>query len=94
MTYAVIIATALFALVHVPQYSKDFWNPDFVTIFVICLLSLILTLIRAWTGNLLPCILLHTVFNGLQSLLLIFEPYLEEIIKKPSEKAAFFSNFF
>lgn len=93
VTYAVIIVTALFALVHVPQYSKDF-NPDFVTIFVICLLSLILTLIRVWTGNLLPCVLLHTVFNGSQSILLILQPYLEELLKKPSEQAALFSNFF
>jgi hypothetical protein len=55
VTYAVIIVTALFALVHVPQYSKDF-NPDLVTISMICLLSLVLTLIRVRTGNLLPCI--------------------------------------
>lgn len=93
VTYAVIIVTALFAMVHIPQYSKDF-NPDFVTIFVICLLSLILTLIRVWTGNLLPCVLLHTVFNGSQSILLILQPYLEELLKKPAEQAAFFSNFF
>jgi membrane protease YdiL (CAAX protease family) len=93
MIYAVVIVTVLFALVHVPQYSKDL-NPDFVSIFVICLISLILTLIRARTGNLLPCIVLHTVFNGSQSILLILQPYLEELLKKPSEQAALFSNFF
>jgi membrane protease YdiL (CAAX protease family) len=43
---------------------------------MICLLSLALTLIRARTGNLLPCIVLHTVFNGIQSLLLILQPYI------------------
>lgn len=68
---AVFLVTFLFAIVHVPQYL-----PDFVAISMICLLSLILTLIRAWTGNLLPCIILHFVFNGIQSILLILEPYI------------------
>jgi uncharacterized protein len=93
MAYAVVIVTIMFALVHVPQYSKDF-NPDFVTIFVIVMISLVLTLIRAWTGNLLPCILLHTFFNGTQSIIMIIQPYLEELLKKQPEQAAFFSNFF
>jgi membrane protease YdiL (CAAX protease family) len=93
VVYAVAIVTLMFAAVHVPQYSNGL-NPDFVTIFVICLLSLILTLIRVRTGNLLPCVLLHTVFNGSQSVLLIVEPYLEELSKKPPEQAAFFFEFF
>jgi membrane protease YdiL (CAAX protease family) len=61
---------------------------------MIVLLSLVLTLIRVWTGNLLPCIILHTVFNGSQSLLLLLQPYLEEMSKKPVEQAALFFNFF
>lgn len=94
VVWAVVIVTAMFAAIHVPQYSKDF-NPDFVTISMICLLSLTLTLIRVRTGNLLPCIVLHTVFNGSQSLLLLLEPYLEEMSKKPAEQAAaLFLNFF
>ena len=64
-----VTATALFALVHVPQYY-----PSFSTIFLLTLLSVTLTTIRVRTGNLLPCIILHTLFNGLQSLTLIFEP--------------------
>lgn len=80
VTYAVAIITALFALVHVPQYSKDF-SPDLVSISMIILLSLTLTLVRVRTGNLLPCIILHTVFNGTQSLLLILQPYLEGLLK-------------
>ncbi|MEO6587861.1 MAG: CPBP family intramembrane glutamic endopeptidase, partial [Pyrinomonadaceae bacterium] len=67
---AVILVTLAFALVHVPQY----WG-DFVSISMICLLSLILTLVRVKTDNLLPCIVLHFVFNGIQSLVLILEPY-------------------
>lgn len=68
---AVGLVTLLFALVHVPQY----W-PSVSTIFLLTLLSLILTLLRVYSGNLLPSIILHTVFNGLQSLLLIAEPNL------------------
>jgi len=68
---AVIVATTLFAGVHFLQY-----NGDITALIMICLLSLVLTLIRARTGNLLPCIVLHTVFNGIQSLLLILQPYI------------------
>jgi membrane protease YdiL (CAAX protease family) len=65
--WAVLIVTALFAGVHFWQY----WGSP-GTIILICLLSLILTLIRVRTNNLLPCVVLHTIFNGLQSLSLIF----------------------
>ena len=67
---AVAVVTALFALIHFPQY----W-PSFSTLFLLTLLSLILTMVRVRTGNLLPCIILHTIFNGLQSIALIAEPY-------------------
>lgn len=82
-TAAVALVTALFALVHVPQYY-----PDFVAISMICLLSLILTLIRAYTKNLLPCIALHFVFNGVQSLFLLLEPFIQKSIENPQTKAA------
>ena len=72
LVLAIIAVTLLFALVHVPQYY-----PSISTIALLLLLSLILTLVRAWTGNLLPCIILHTIFNGTQSLLLILEPYIK-----------------
>ena len=71
---AVFLVTFLFALVHVPQYY-----PSFSTIFMICLLSLVLTLIRVKSDNLLPCIVLHTIFNGIQSAFLIAEPYLKQV---------------
>lgn len=69
---AFIFITLLFSVVHVPQY----W-PSYSTIFLLTLLSLMLTAIRVKTGNLLPCIILHTLFNGLQSVFLILEPYLK-----------------
>jgi membrane protease YdiL (CAAX protease family) len=68
-----LFTTLLFAVVHIPQYY-----PSFSTIFLLTLLSIILTLIRIRTGNLLPCIILHFLFNGLQSALLIIEPYMKD----------------
>ena len=69
---AVISVTLLFAVVHVPQYY-----PSYSTIFLLTVLSLVLTLIRVRTNNLLPCIILHTLFNGIQSAALIIEPYIK-----------------
>ena len=40
----------------------------------LALLSVTLTSIRVKTNNLLPCIILHTLFNGIQSVFLILEP--------------------
>lgn len=73
---AFILTTFLFAVVHVPQY----WPKDasqiggFATIFLLTILSLMLTAIRVKTNNLLPCIIFHTIFNGLQSISLIADP--------------------
>ena len=67
---AFLLVTLLFAVVHVPQYY-----PSYSTIFLLGMLSLILTSIRVRTNNLLPCIVLHTLFNGIQSILLILEPF-------------------
>ena len=89
ITGAVAIVTALFAIVHVPQY----WGSP-GTILLICLLSLVLTLVRVRTGNLLPCIVLHTIFNGIQSLLLILQPYLPENIGGTPEQPAVIIRFF
>ena len=74
------LVTLLFALVHVPQY----W-PSFSTIFLLTLLSVILTSVRVYSGNLWPCIVLHTIFNGLQSVFLIIEPY---VPKPPTPEQA------
>ena len=76
---AVIVATILFAGVHYYQY----WG-DVTALSLVTLLSLILTLVRVKTSNLLPCIILHTVFNGIQSLVIVFEPVLRELIKQPA----------
>jgi uncharacterized protein len=71
---AVVVVTLMFAGLHVVQY----W-PDFGAISAIALLSLAITFVRARTGRLLPCFVIHIVFNGIQSLIIIFEPYVRAL---------------
>jgi hypothetical protein len=40
----------------------------------------VLTIVRAYTHRLLPCIIIHLVFNGIQAVLLIAEPYAQKIL--------------
>lgn len=70
MTLAVIIVSGLFAFVHVFQYQNNFG-----VIVAVALLSVTLTLVRALTRRLLPCVAIHMIFNGLQSVLIILDPY-------------------
>jgi uncharacterized protein len=70
----VVSVTALFAGLHVLQY----W-PDIGAIASISLLSLVLTTIRARTGRLLPCYVIHVVFNGIQSILIVADPYIRAL---------------
>ena len=66
---AVALVTVLFAVVHAPQY----WGST-AALAAILSLSLVLTLLRAATGQLLPCIATHLVFNGVQAAVLIVAP--------------------
>lgn len=63
ITGAVMIVSLLFPLVHVPQY-KGAW----AGIIGLTLLSTALTVIRASTKSLLPCVVIHMVFNAVGSL--------------------------
>jgi membrane protease YdiL (CAAX protease family) len=81
--WAIIGVMVLFTAVHVPQY----W-PNFGVIGAVGLLSLSLTLVRAYTGRLLPCFIMHLIFNGIQSALIIFEPYLRQLITNEQKAAA------
>ena len=69
---AVIVVSVLFAGVHVVQYINNI-----SVIAVITLLSISLTLVRAYSGKLLPSVVIHLVFNGVQSVMLAFQPYIE-----------------
>jgi CAAX protease family protein len=72
----IIVVTMLFALVHVPQY----W-PNIAVIASITLLSVALTTLRARTGRLLPCVAVHLVFNGIQSVIIVLDPYLRAALE-------------
>ena len=73
---AVVIVTSMFAGLHWIQY----W-PNAGAISSITLLSLVLTLVRARTGRLLPCFVVHLVFNGVQSVIIVLEPYLTRLLQ-------------
>jgi membrane protease YdiL (CAAX protease family) len=80
---AVVIVLALFTAVHVPQY----W-PNIGVILTIGLLSITLTLLRALTGRLLPCYVVHLVFNGIQSLFIVLDPYIQQLGPHSGEQKA------
>jgi membrane protease YdiL (CAAX protease family) len=73
MGWAIVVVTVMFAAVHVPQYKNNIG-----VIVVITILSVVLTLVRAWTDRLLPAVVIHLIFNGLQSLALVLEPFIEK----------------
>jgi membrane protease YdiL (CAAX protease family) len=80
---AVVIVTLMFAIPHVPQY----W-PNFAVISSIMLLSAVLTIVRARTSGLVPCYVIHLVFNGIQAVLIFAEPYLRAVGNHPEPNAA------
>ena len=90
---AVVLVTVLFTAVHIPQYSSQS-VPNYASIITLLMLSLTLTLLRVHTKNLLPCILLHTVVNAVQSVLLILQPYIEKYIETHQPETAFIIGFF
>jgi membrane protease YdiL (CAAX protease family) len=73
MGWAVVVVSIMFAGVHVFQYKNNIG-----VIIVITILSITLTLTRAWTDRLLPSVVIHTIFNGLQSLYLVLEPFVQK----------------
>ncbi len=78
---AVIFVAGLFILIHVPQY----W-PNVGVIAAVALLSIVLTVVRASTGRLLPCIVIHMAFNAVQAALLLVEPFARRFL--PSAEPA------
>jgi uncharacterized protein len=74
---AIVFVSLLFAGVHVLQYWK---NP--AVIAVITLLSITLTVTRAVTGKVLPAFIIHLVFNGIQSVLIVVGAFVDKDIVK------------
>ena len=80
---ASLITLGLFILIHVPQY----W-PNVGVIAAVGFLSVALTVVRATTGRLLPCVVIHFVFNGIQSGWLLVEPYISSPVPVPDPAPA------
>jgi membrane protease YdiL (CAAX protease family) len=93
VAWTVAGVTFLFAAVHVAQYYNNI-----SVIAAIGVLSLTLTLVRAYTKSLLPCFIIHLVFNGLQSLYIILQPYIAKPeavpIPKPGVVIVMFAQLF
>jgi uncharacterized protein len=66
MGIAIAVISLLFAGVHVLQYKNNI-----SVILMITLLSIVLTVARAITGTMLPSFIIHLVFNGIQSVLIV-----------------------
>jgi CAAX protease family protein len=73
MGVAVTFVSLLFAGVHVFQYYNNI-----SVILVITILSITLTVMRAITGKIYPSFIIHLVFNGIQSIILVLSPFLEK----------------
>jgi uncharacterized protein len=71
---SVLIVMSLFTIVHGPEY----W-PNLGILATILLLSFVLTLVRARTNRLLPCYVIHLIFNGIQSVVIVLGPYIPDI---------------
>jgi membrane protease YdiL (CAAX protease family) len=81
---AVILVATLFAAVHVLQYRTNLG-----VIAAIGLLSLVLSVIRAVSGRLLPCFIVHLVFNGIQSVIILWERPGNRPVVPPEQAIAF-----
>jgi membrane protease YdiL (CAAX protease family) len=77
MGVAIALVSLLFAGVHVFQYRNNI-----AVIIVITLLSITLTVTRAITGRVLPAYIIHLVFNGIQSVLIVLGGFIDKDIFK------------
>ncbi|HET6978447.1 MAG TPA: type II CAAX endopeptidase family protein [Pyrinomonadaceae bacterium] len=74
---AISLVSLLFAGVHVYQYRNNL-----AVIAVITLLSITLTVSRAVSGKVLPAFIIHFVFNGIQSVLIVLSGFIDKDIFK------------
>jgi membrane protease YdiL (CAAX protease family) len=75
--FAIAVVSLLFAGVHVWQYRHNIG-----VILVITVLSFTLTIARAVSGKLLPSFIIHFVFNGIQSVLIVLSGILDKDVIK------------
>ncbi len=81
--WAAAVVILIFAAIHVPQYM-----PNVAAIGTILVLSAALTIVRARTGRLLPCVVIHFLFNGISSALIVVQPFLERKVPPPPTPGA------
>jgi hypothetical protein len=74
---SIVVVSLLFAGVHVFQYRNNI-----AVIAVITLLSITLTVARAVSGRVLPAFIIHLVFNGIQSVLIVLGAFVDKDILK------------
>ncbi len=77
MGVAIALVSLFFAGVHVFQYRNNI-----AVIIAITLLSITLTVTRAITGKVLPGFIMHLVFNGIQSVLIVLSGFMGKDIFK------------
>jgi hypothetical protein len=75
--FAILVVSFLFAGVHVWQYRNNIG-----VILVITALSFTLTAARAVTGKVLPSFIIHLVFNGIQSVLIVLSGFMDKDLFK------------
>jgi len=73
MGIAIVVVSLLFAGVHVLQYKNNI-----SVIVMITMLSIVLTVARAVTGSMLPSFIIHLVFNGIQSVVIVVGGFIEK----------------
>ena len=77
---AIGLVSLLFASVHVLQYKNNL-----AVIGAITLVSITLTTVRALTRSLLPCFVIHLLFNGIQAVIFLVYPFFEQV-QEPAPK--------
>ncbi|MCP9495031.1 MAG: CPBP family intramembrane metalloprotease [Pyrinomonadaceae bacterium MAG19_C2-C3] len=87
--WAIVIVSTLFTLVHVNQYYNNLG-----VITAVGILSLAITIVRAYSGSLLPCFAIHTIFNSIQAVVIVFQPYLPQTDDATKTGLHLFSRLF
>jgi hypothetical protein len=57
-------------------------------IAAVAVLSFVLTWVRARTGRLLPCFAIHAAFNGIQAIIIVAQPLLQDAASHAAERPA------
>lgn len=67
LTFAILATAALFAAMHIPEYSGAWHHVLFI--FAV---GLVLSIVRGATGSLAPCVVLHVTYNACLMVVLFF----------------------